>query len=301
MSDYLKLQNTANIKVVGLGAGGSDVLNSIAELQLCPSIGFIAVDSNTDALVHSPAAAKTYVEDHLLQLEESDDTSEASIKALDKFKEGLKSQLADTDMLFIAANMDDAIGAQIAPFVAQIAKELGVLLTIGVATSTSESKYRSTKLHQLVDTMAWIQKQQEYAITSDSTNDIHLKARTIKSIIDILVLPSFIGIDFEDIRGILQDGGVAHVGIGEGAGSDRAEKAAEGVLNSFALHASLKDTQKVLFSMSGSSDMAMAEVDTVARIIDEATAPTTGFIFGAVIDDSLSDKIEITLVASENG
>ncbi len=316
MSIYSNLKNNPHIKVIGVGKGGINILRSITELQLCPSIDFIAVDSDVESLAFAPAKIKIKTDEQLIAALYSDNNSEPSQLRIEDFRKELRrlSSESDADMVFIAVSMGDNSNLSIATLIAQIAKEDESLLTIGVCAMPFEidndeqyisDNAGSAKLLKIVDTMISIPYQQVVTAANDgsSTWELYKTAseiagQGIRSIIDILILPSFIGIDFISVRSILQNGGAALLGIGEGAGAERANIAAMAAIKDLSRMVPIKKADGILFNITAASDLAMIEIDSAAKVVFDAKRPNADILFGAVTDEDLSNSLRLTLIAT---
>src|SRR5690606_492149 len=233
--------------------------------------------------------------------------------AAEESSEKLHEYLGDSDMVFITAGMGGGTGTGAAPVIAQIAKNLGAL-TVGVVTKpfNFEGAKRRVNaeegianLRDAVDTLITIPNQRLLDIIDRKTPLLEafkvadsVLGQGVQGISDLVVMPGLINVDFADVRSVMTDAGSALMGIGRGAGEDRAITAAKAAIESPLLEVSIQGAKGVLFNVTGGTDLAMAEVDAAAQIIAAAADPDANIIFGATIDENLTDSMKITVIAT---
>jgi cell division protein FtsZ len=308
-----EIEKFAKIKVVGVGGGGGNALKSMIDLQNIQGVEFVAVNTDAQALQSSPAPVKIQIGEQLTKGLGSGGIPEVGMHAAEESKEKLQEYLGDSDMVFITAGMGGGTGTGAAPVIAQIAKELGAL-TVGVVTKpfNFEGAKRRVNadeginnLRDAVDTLITIPNQRLLYIIDKKTPLLEafkvadsVLGQGVQGISDLVVMPGLINVDFADVRSIMTDAGSALMGIGRGAGEDRASSAARAAIESPLLEVSIQGAKGVLFNVTGGSDLTMAEVDAAAQIIAQSADPDANIIFGATIDENLTDSMKITVIAT---
>lgn len=308
-----EIEKFAKIKVVGVGGGGGNALKSMIDLQNIQGVEFVAVNTDAQALASSPAPIKIQIGEQLTKGLGSGGVPEVGQHAAEESSEKLHEYLGDSDMVFITAGMGGGTGTGAAPVIAQIAKNLGAL-TVGVVTKpfNFEGAKRRVNaeegianLRDAVDTLISIPNQRILDIVDRKTSMLEafkvadsVLGQGVQGISDLVVMPGLINVDFADVRSIMTDAGSALMGIGRGAGEDRAITAAKAAIESPLLEVSIQGAKGVLFNVTGGADLAMAEVDAAAQIIAAAADPDANIIFGATIDENLTDSMKITVIAT---
>jgi cell division protein FtsZ len=308
-----EIEKFAKIKVVGVGGGGGNALKSMIDLQNIQGVEFVAVNTDAQALASSPAPIKIQIGEQSTKGLGSGGIPEVGMRAAEESQEKLKEYLGESDMVFITAGMGGGTGTGAAPVVAQIAKNLGAL-TVGVVTRpfNFEGARRRVNadegianLREAVDTLITIPNQRLLDIIDRKTPLLEafkvadsVLGQGVQGISDLVVMPGLINVDFADVRSIMTDAGSALMGIGRGAGEERAIMAAKAAIESPLLEVSIQGAKGVLFNVTGGSDLTMAEVDSAAQIIASAADPDANIIFGATIDENLTDSMKITVVAT---
>ncbi|MCF0155888.1 MAG: cell division protein FtsZ [Veillonella sp.] len=306
MSDF------ANIKVIGVGGGGNNAVERMIESGL-QGVQFIVANTETQILELSKA-------DQVIQLGEkvtkglgAGANPEVGEAAAQESREEIQKALQGADMVFVTAGMGGGTGTGAAPVVAEVAKEMGAL-TIGVVTKPFPFEGRRRQavaekgvefLSQKVDTIITIPNEKLLQVVDKkcSLSDAFRTAddvlrQGIKGISDLIQVPGMINLDFADVKTIMTDQGEALMGIGVGQGENRATDAAKMAINSPLLETSIEGAKGILLNISGSSDLSLFEINEAAEIINEAADPDANIIFGSVIDDSLGDTVQITVVAT---
>lgn len=302
----------AQIKVIGCGGGGNNAVNRMIRGNL-KNVEFIAVNTDKQALALSDAAQKIQIGTKLTKGLGAGANPEIGQKAAEESREEIKAAISGCDMVFITAGMGGGTGTGAAPVIAQIAKEMGIL-TVGVVTKPFpfEGKIRMRNaevgiknLKQNVDTLVTIPNEKLLTIDNkkimateafDLADDVLKEG--VKGISDLITIPGLINLDFADVRTIMTDKGLAHMGTGQAAGEDRAQKAAKQAISSSLLETSIIGATGVLLNITGGKDLGLFEINEAAGIVQGAADPDANIIFGAVIDESLKDEIKITLIAT---
>ena len=306
MSDF------ANIKVIGVGGGGNNAVNRMVDNQI-KGVQFIAVNTENQVLELSKADVTIQIGEKVTKGLGAGANPQVGEEAAQESREEIIKALEGADMVFVTAGMGGGTGTGAAPIVAECAKEVGAL-TVGVVTKpfAFEGKRRRAAaekgiefLTQKVDTIIVIPNDKLLQVVDKkcTITDAFSKAddvlrQGIKGISDLIQIPGLINLDFADVKTIMTEQGEALMGIGVGEGENRAVDAAKMAINSPLLETSIDGAKGILLNISGSSDLSIFEVNEAAEIISEAADPDANIIFGYVIDESLGDKVQITVVAT---
>lgn len=304
--------NSARIRVVGVGGGGSNAVNRMVQAEL-KGIEFIAVNTDAQALARTQAGRRVHIGDKLTKGLGAGGNPVIGGKAAEESAEELYEILKDSDMVFITAGMGGGTGTGAAPVIAQISQEVGAL-TVAVVTKpfTFEgSKRRATaeegilQLKDKVDTLITIPNDRLLQVVERRTSveaafkvvDDVLR-QGIQGISELITIPGVINLDFADVRTIMAQAGSALLAIGRGEGESRAVDAAKAAIASPLLEMSIDGAKGVLFNVTGGSDLALMEVTEAAEVISKAADSDANIIFGAVIDPTLQGEIRITVIAT---
>ena len=306
MSDF------ANIKVIGVGGGGNNAVNRMVDNQI-KGVQFLAVNTENQVLELSKADVTIQIGEKVTKGLGAGANPQVGEEAAQESREEIIKALEGADMVFVTAGMGGGTGTGAAPIVAECAKEVGAL-TVGVVTKpfAFEGKRRRAAaekgiefLTQKVDTIIVIPNDKLLQVVDKkcTITDAFSKAddvlrQGIKGISDLIQIPGLINLDFADVKTIMTEQGEALMGIGVGEGENRAVDAAKMAINSPLLETSIDGAKGLLLNISGSSDLSIFEVNEAAEIISEAADPDANIIFGSVIDESLGDKVQITVVAT---
>ncbi len=301
------------VKIVGIGGGGNNAVNRMIEAGL-RGVEFIAINTDAQALLMSEADLKLDIGRNLTRgLGAGADPAVGQRAALDH-RDEIEDALKGADMVFIATGEGGGTGTGGAPVVADIAKGLGAL-TIGVATRPFqfEGRKRSlqaeaglAELKERVDALIIIPNDRLIQISDDQTSlleafrqadDILLQG--VQGITDLITTPGLINLDFADVRTVMSNAGSALMGIGEASGvENRASEAARRAISSPLLESSIDGARALLLNISGGPDLRLLEVNEAADIITSSAHPDAQIIPGAVIDESLEDRVRITVIAA---
>ena len=306
MSDF------ANIKVIGVGGGGNNAVNRMVESEL-KGVQFLSVNTESQVLELSKADVTIQIGEKVTKGLGAGANPQIGEAAAQESREDIIKALEGADMVFVTAGMGGGTGTGAAPVVAECAKEVGAL-TVGVVTKpfAFEGKRRRAAaekgiefLTQKVDTIIVIPNDKLLQVVDKkcSLSDAFGKAddvlrQGIKGISDLIQVPGLINLDFADVKTIMTEQGEALMGIGVGEGENRAADAAKMAINSPLLETSIDGAKGILLNISGSANLSLFEINEAAEIISEAADPDANIIFGSVIDESLGDKVQITVVAT---
>lgn len=301
------------IKVFGVGGGGNNATNRMIDAGVS-GIDFVALNTDKQALLSSKADIKVQLGEKLTKGLGAGANPDIGSKAAQETKEEICNILKGADMVFITAGMGGGTGTGAAPVIAEIAKEMGIL-TVGVVTKpfTFEGKRRLLhaeqgilELRDKVDTLVTIPNDRLLQISDKKTTmaDAFILAddvlkQGIQGVSDLISVPSLINLDFADVKTIMFNKGMAHMGIGYAKGDNRAAKAAKAAITSPLLETSIDGAKSILLNITGGEDLGIMEVNEAAEIIREYVDQDANIIFGAGIDKEMNDSIKITVIATD--
>jgi len=306
------LANFANIKVVGVGGSGGSAVTRMINSKL-RGIEFIAINTDSQALAFNEAPIKIQIGKETTRGLGAGADPEVGRKSIEENKEEVYEALKGSDMIFVTCGMGGGTGTGAAPFVADIAKELGAL-TVGVVTKPfSFEGHRRMKLADLgiaemkekVDTLITIPNDRLLQVIDKKTSlfdafgvvDDVLR-QGVQGIADLIIYHGIINVDFADVKAIMSDAGSALMGIGHGSGDNRAIEAARAAIDSPLLELSIDGAKGILFNITGGPDLGMYEIDEAAKAITEAADADANIIFGAIIDEAMQGEVKITVIAT---
>lgn len=302
----------ANIRVIGVGGGGGNAVNRMIKAGL-KGIEFITINTDAQALYHSEAATKINIGKATTRGLGAGSNPDIGKQAAEESIEEIKDAIEGSDMVFITCGLGGGTGTGASPVIANAAKEMGIL-TVGVVTKpfSFEGQRRGTQadeglenLKNKVDTLITIPNDKILSIIDKKTpltdaftvvDDVLRQG--VQGIADLITVHGMINVDFADVKAVMENAGSALMGIGYGTGENRAIDAARAAIESPLLEMSINGAKGVLFNITGGNDLSMFEVDEAARVITEAADPEANIIFGAVINDSYTGEIKITVVAT---
>jgi cell division protein FtsZ len=302
----------ARIKVVGCGGGGGNAVNRMISAAL-KGVEFIAVNTDLQALERCTADVKVNIGRKLTRGLGSGGDWTKGRDAADESRAELTELVKDSDMVFITAGMGGGTGTGSSSVVAEVAKEQGAL-TIGVVTKPFrwEGKVRAQSAEEGVDVLRE-KVDALIVIPNDRLTQVVDKRTTleeafkiaddvlrqgVQGIADLIVNPGVINLDFADVKAVMQDAGAALMGIGFGAGENRAEDAAKQAVASPLLEQSIDGARGILFNVTAGNDITLFECEKAAEIIKASADPSANIIFGVVNDDRMQDEVKITVVAT---
>ena len=307
-----KPENFAEIKVIGVGGGGTNAVNRMIEQGL-RGVNFIAINTDAQALVHSNAPHRIRIGDKLTRGLGAGGDPGIGEKAAEESSEELYDALVGADMVFITAGMGGGTGTGAAPVVARIAKEAGAL-AIGVVTKPfafEGTRRRSVadeglnRLKEQVDTLIVIPNDRLLEIV-DKKASLQTAFRTaddvlrqgIQGISELITVPGLINLDFADVKAIMGSGGAALMAIGRASGENRAVAAAEAAIRSPLLDVTIDGAKGVLFNVTGGEDLTLTDVYQAAEVVRRVADPDVNLIFGAVINPEMRDELQVTVIAT---
>jgi cell division protein FtsZ len=306
------ISQICNIKVIGVGGGGNNAVNRMVNANI-RSAEFIAVNTDKQALLMSKAQHRVQIGEKLTRGLGAGADPEIGSKAAEESREVLSEMLKDTDLVFITAGMGGGTGTGAAPIIANIAKELGAL-TIAVVTKpfVFEGKRRMDnaekgikELKGVVDTLVVIPNDKLLKIVPKGTPIIEafrtaddVLRQGIQGISDLIVTPSLINLDFADVKTIMKNKGLAHMGIGRGKGETRTIEAVRQAVSSPLLETTIEGATGIILNIKGGLDLTLEEVYEAAALVKEVVDPSCNIIFGSGIDESMEEEVEITVIAT---
>ncbi len=307
-----ELENLAVIRVLGVGGGGSNAVDRMIEAGL-RGVDFIALNTDAQALMRSAAPVRLRLGENTTRGLGSGGDPEIGRKSADESVDQIYQLVKGADMVFVTAGMGGGTGTGAAPIVAREARKEGAL-TVGVVTKPFffEGSRRGAvaqegieRLREEVDTLIVIPNDRLLELTSrrmSLTESFALAdsflCQGIQGISDLITVPGIINLDFADVKTIMAEGGAALMAVGEAEGDERARQAAERAIGSEILDVTIDGAQGILFNVTGGPEMTLHEVYEAAAIVRETAHPDANLIFGAVIDDNLSTKLRVTVVAT---
>ncbi len=306
------ISHVANIKVVGVGGGGNNAVNRMVAANVT-SAEFVAINTDKQALLMSKATHRIQIGEKLTRGLGAGADPEIGQKAAEESKAVITEMLKGCDLVFITAGMGGGTGTGAAPVVAQIAKELDIL-TIAVVTKPFNFEGRKrmdnaekgiANLKKFVDTLVIIPNDKLLKIVPKGTPIVEafrcaddVLRQGIQGISDLIVTPSLINLDFADVKTIMKDKGLAHMGIGRGKGENKTIDAVRQAVQSPLLETNIEGATGILLNVKGGLDLPLDEVNEAAELVREVVDSNCNIIFGAGVDESLNEQVEITVIAT---
>ena len=300
------------IKVVGVGGAGVNAVNRMVEARI-PGIEFMAVNTDLQSLQLCVADVTVHIGDEQTRGLGAGADPEVGHRSAFEEQDKIKRLLKGSDMVFVAAGAGGGTGSGAAPVVARLAREVGAL-TVGIVTKpfSFEGSRRGNQadkgieeLASEVDTLIVVPNDRLLEVLDQQTSMVEafqvaddVLRQGVQGISDLVTLPAVINLDFADVRTIMADAGRALLGIGMAHGETRAIEAAEKAISSPLLETSMDGARSILLSITGGADLSLVEVSEAAKVVGEAAHPDANIIFGANVDEELSDQIWVTVVAT---
>jgi len=316
MIEFVESNGGARIKVIGVGGGGGNAVNTMIASGL-PGVDFIAANTDAQALRANLAPIKIQLGEKLTRGLGAGGSPDVGKRAAEEDVERVREMLAGADMVFVTAGMGGGTGTGAAPVIARVAKELEIL-TVGVVTKPFQFEGRRrmkqaeegmAELKAAVDTLIAIPNQRLLSVagrnasileTFKKADDVLLQA--VRGISDLITVHGLINLDFADVRTIMSEMGMAMMGAALAQGENRAVEAAQKAISSPLLEdVSIQGARGVLINITGGPDLSLHEVNEAATLIQEEADEDANIIFGAVIDESMGDEVRITVIATGFG
>lgn len=316
VSDFVsEPDNAAIIKVVGIGGGGCNAINRMVDAGL-QGVTFIGVNTDRQALSRCKAEIKVQLGEKITGGRGAGANPEVGQKAAEESIDEIIANIQDADMVFITAGMGGGTGTGAAPIIAKASMDCGAL-TVAVVTKpfTFEGKKRWNRaakgiqyLSNFVDSLVVIPNDKLIDTSDKNTSMLEAFAmaddvlrKGVQGISDLISEYGLVNVDFADVRTVMEGRGIAHMGVGQGEGEDRIEEAIQTAVHSPLLETSISGAKSILLYVTGGYDMGMLDINTIAdRVQGEADADAN-IIFGATISEDMTDKISVTIIATDFG
>jgi len=305
-------ENIAKIKVIGVGGGGCNAVNRMIDSGM-KGIQFMAINTDKQALSGSKAETKIQIGEKLTKGLGAGANPEVGQKAAEENIDDLQKFINGADMVFITAGMGGGTGTGAAPVIAKAAKDMGIL-TVGVVTKpfTFEGKKRRQHaelgikfLKSYVDSLVVVPNDKLLQIADKNTTMVQafsmadeVLKQGVQGISDLIADSGMINLDFADVKTVMSDRGIAHMGVGRASGDDRVANAVKQAIESPLLETSINGAKAVLVNIMGGYDMGMLEVSEATSQIEEAADEDCILIFGSSVKEELQDEIVITIIAT---
>lgn len=304
--------NVARIRVIGVGGGGNNAVDRMIDEGI-KSAEFVAMNTDYQALIRSKAELKIQLGAELTKGLGAGADPSIGEKAAQESIDQIKEVLQDNDLVFITAGMGGGTGTGAAPVVASIAREMGIL-TVAVVTKpfNFEGKKRMENaekgienLRQYVDTLVIIPNEKLLSVVPKGTPIVKafqvaddVLRQGIQGISDLIVNPALINLDFNDVRTVMSDKGLAHMGIGCGEGENRTLEAVRQAVQSPLLETDIEGATGVIINVTGGLDISLSEVAEASKLVQDVVDSSANIIFGAGVDEELGDKVVVTIIAT---
>jgi len=310
--DYNNISPICQILVVGVGGGGNNAVNRMIAANI-KSAKFIAVNTDKQALMMSNATTQIQIGEKLTRGLGAGADPEVGRKAAEESRAEIAEKLKGSDLVFITAGMGGGTGTGAAPVIASIAKEMGIL-TIAVVTKpfsfeghtrAQNAELGIRNLSKCVDTLVVIPNDRLHQVVPKGTPVVDafkyaddVLRQGIQGISDLIATPSLINLDFADVRTVMKNRGLAHMGIGEGKGDKRNIEAVKQAVASPLLETTIEGATAVIINITGGFDLTLDEINEAVLLVKEVVDPSSNTIFGATIDENFNDRIQITVIAT---
>ena len=304
--------NLVKIKVIGVGGAGNNAVNRMIEEGI-RNVQFIAINTEEQALAQSKANFQMHIGKNTTKGLGAGSNPILGEMAAREDEENIGSVLTGTDMVFVTAGMGGGTGTGAAPVVCEIAKSMGIL-TVGIVTKPFifEGKRRRNnaedgiaRMKRNVDALIVVENNNLLKAVPKGTTMVEafseadgVLKKGVQGITDLITIPGFINIDFADIKTIMKDSGIAHMGIGLAEGDQRALDAAIDAMDSPLLETSVKGAKGLIVNVTGGIDLGLSEVSTAVGYIKDFLDPEANIIFGTIVDERIHDAVMVTVIAT---
>ena len=308
----LEMDQLAKIKVIGVGGGGCNAVNRMIESGL-KGVDFIVANTDLQVLNNSKAPIKIQIGEELTNGLGAGANPQVGKEAALESKSEIQAALEGSDMVFVTCGMGGGTGTGASPIIADIAQEMGAL-TVGIVTKpfSFEGKQRMNQAHdglkelkEHVDTLIVIPNDRLREVIDKSTPLLesfkevdNVLRRGVQSISDLIAVAGLINLDFADVRAVMENRGNALIGIGMGIGENRATEAARQAVESPLLETSISGATDAIINVTGGPSLTLFEVEEAAEVIRSSANTDINTIFGAVINENLTDEIIVTVIAT---
>jgi cell division protein FtsZ len=300
------------IKVIGVGGAGVNAINRMVDAGIS-GVEFMAVNTDLQSLQQSNADVTVHLGSGVARGLGAGSNPELGYRAAFEEQDKIKRLLKGSDMVFVTCGAGGGTGTGAAPVIARLARDVGAL-TVGIVTKPFrfEGTRRAAQadegikaLGDEVDTLIVVPNERLLTVLAKTTTMVEafqvaddVLRQGVQGISELITLPGMINLDFADVRTTMRDAGHALLGIGMGSGDTRAVTAAESAVSSPLLETSVDGARSILLSITGGPDLSLLEVSEAAKIVQEAAHPDANIIFGANVDDSITDEVWITVIAT---
>ena len=300
------------IKVIGVGGAGNNAVNRMIDEGI-RNVQFIAINTEEQALAQNKATTVMHIGKGTTKGLGAGANPVLGEMAAREDEENIKKALANTDMVFVTCGMGGGTGTGAAPVVCEIAKSMGIL-TVGIVTKPFLFEGRKRKanaddgivrMKKNVDALIVVENNNLLKAMPKGTTMIQafqeadsVLRKGVQGITDLITIPGFINIDFADIKTIMRDSGIAHMGVGVAEGDQRALDAAMAAMDSPLLETSVKGAKGLIVNVTGGMDLGLSEVSTAVGYIKEFLDPEANIIFGTIVDERIHDAIKVTVIAN---
>ncbi|MCL2545660.1 MAG: cell division protein FtsZ [Oscillospiraceae bacterium] len=305
-------QRVVNIKVIGIGGGGNNVINRMIKNNAA-DVDYIAVNTDKQQLRTLDATTKIQIGEKLTRGQGAGADPEVGRKSAEETRAELATALENTDMLFLTAGLGGGTGTGAAPVIADIAHEMGIL-TVAIVTKPfkfegalrmEQAERGIEELYTRVDSLVVIPNENlklvsEQRITLANAFAIadNVLQQAVQSIADLIKMPGLINLDFADVTAVMKNAGYAHMGVGFGEGKTKAEDSARMAIQSPLLESSINGAMGVLVNVTSSVDLCMEDVDVALSMVSDAAHPRANIILGAIYDEGMEDAMRLTVIAT---
>ena len=303
----------AVIRVIGVGGAGCNAVNRMIEVDL-QGVEFIAANTDVQALAYARPSQKLQLGSAVTNGLGAGGDPEVGARAAEESRAEIKEALEGADMIFITAGMGGGTGTGVAPTVAELGREVGAL-TVAVVTKPfafergrrqSIAEEGLDNLRTKVDTLITVPNDRLLGVVQKKVSRLdafrmadEVLREGVQGISDLITVSGLINLDFADVKAVMQDAGTALMGIGTGTGETRAADAAQAAISSPLLETAIDGATRILFNVTGGSDLSLSEVEEAAQVIRAASdSPDTNVLFGVVLGDDPSDEVRITVLAT---
>ena len=300
------------IRVVGVGGAGVNAINRMVDAGI-PGVEFLAVNTDLQSLQQSNADVTVHLGSGMARGLGAGSNPELGYRAAFEEQDKIKRLLKGTDLVFVTCGAGGGTGTGAAPVISRLARDVGAL-TVGIVTKPfrfegsrrgSQAEEGVQALGAEVDTLIVVPNERLLTVLAKTTTMVEafqvaddVLRQGVQGISELITLPGMINLDFADVRTTMRDAGHALLGIGMGAGDNRAVRAAESAVSSPLLETSVDGARSILLSITGGPDLSLLEVSEAAKIVQEAAHPDANIIFGANVDESIDDEVWITVIAT---
>ena len=316
VSDFVSgTENAAIIKVIGVGGGGCNAINRMVDAGL-QGVTFIGVNTDRQALSKCKAEIKIQLGEKTSGGRGAGANPEIGQKAAEETIDEIVAMIQDADMVFITAGMGGGTGTGASPIIAKASMDCGAL-TVAVVTKpfTFEGKKRWNRaakgiqyLSNFVDSLVIIPNDRLIDTSEKNTSMLEAFAMAddvlrqgVQGISDLISEYGLVNVDFADVRTVMEGRGVAHMGVGHGEGEDKIEQAIQTAIHSPLLETSISGAKSILLYVTGGYDMGMLDINTIADRVQSEADADANIIFGATISEEMTDKISVTIIATDFG